>query len=190
MLAILARNWWMMAVRGAAAMLFGIAAFAWPEITLTALVLLFAAYAMVDGVFSVIAAFKDRREHGRWWVLLLEGLVGIAVGILAGGWPRITALVLLYLIVGWAIATGVLEIVAAVLLRKEIEGEWLLALSGILSLFFGVVVGVRPRAGALTIVWLIAAYAIVFGVLLIILAFRLRGWYTSLQDRLGQSPTA
>jgi uncharacterized membrane protein HdeD (DUF308 family) len=185
MFAILARNWWMLAIRGVAAILFGIAAFAWPEMTLTVLVLLFAAYALVDGIFSVIAAFKDRKEHGQWWILLLEGLTGIAVGILAGGWPSVTALVLLYLIVGWAIATGVLEIVAAFLLRKEIEGEWLLALGGILSVLFGVVLGARPRAGALAIVWLIAAYAIVFGVLLIILALRLRGWWKRFEQVVG-----
>jgi uncharacterized membrane protein HdeD (DUF308 family) len=185
MFTILARNWWILAIRGVAAILFGIAAFAWPEITLTVLVLLFAAYALVDGIFSVIAAFKDRKEHGQWWILLMEGLIGIAVGIVVGGWPRITALVLLYLIVGWAIATGILEIVVAFLLRKEIEGEWLLALSGILSILLGVVLGARPSAGALAIVWLIAAYAVALGVLLIILAFRLRGWQKRFEQVVG-----
>ena len=176
MSATLIKNWWMVALRGLVAVLFGIAAFVWPGLTLLALVWLFGIYALMDGVFTLISAFTNRRESNRWWLLLLEGIVGIAAGIIAIVWPGITAFALLYLIAAWAIVTGVLEIAAAIRLREEIEGEWLMALSGILSLVFGILLVIWPGAGALAVVWMIAAYAIVFGIFLIILGFRLRGW--------------
>src|SRR4051794_34974783 len=138
MVMILARNWWALALRGLFAVLFGIAAFAWPGITLGALVLLYGAYAFVDGVFAIAAALAGRTEGLPWWALLLEGVFGIAAGVIAFAWPGITALALLFLISAWAVVTGVFEIVAAVRLRKEIRGEWLLALSGVLSVLFGV----------------------------------------------------
>jgi uncharacterized membrane protein HdeD (DUF308 family) len=174
MMIILARNWWALALRGVAAVLFGVLAFAWPGITLGALVILYGAYAMVDGVFAVVAALSGRTQGMPWWAMLLEGLAGIAIGIMTFAWPAITALVLLYLIAAWALVTGVFEIVAAVRLRKEVRGEWLLALSGVLSIIFGVALVANPGAGALAIVWLIGAYSLVFGALLITLAFRLR----------------
>jgi uncharacterized membrane protein HdeD (DUF308 family) len=176
MLTQLARNWWVLALRGAIAVLFGLAAFVWPGITLAALVLLFGAYTLVDGVFAVIAALTGRSGHERWWVLLLEGLVGIAVGVLTFIWPAITEFALLYLIAAWAVVTGVIEIIAAIRLREELEGEWLLILGGIASVLLGLILLARPGAGALAVIWMIGAYAIVFGVLLVILAFRLRGW--------------
>jgi uncharacterized membrane protein HdeD (DUF308 family) len=175
MVVVLARSWWALALRGLAAVLFGIMAFAWPGMTLGVLVLLYGAYALVDGVLAIIAAVAGRTSGMPWWALLLEGVLGITVGILTFAWPGITALVLLYLIAAWAVATGVFEVVAAIRLRREIRGEWLLALSGIISVLFGIALVINPVGGALAVVWLIGAYAIAFGILLIALGFRLRG---------------
>jgi uncharacterized membrane protein HdeD (DUF308 family) len=172
----LARNWWALALRGLFAVLFGITAFALPGITLGALVLLYGAYALVDGIFAVTSVLVGRPRGMPWWAVLVEGLFGIAVGVVTFLWPGITALALLYLIAAWAVVTGAFEITAAVRLRKEIEGEWLMVLSGILSILFGVALVVNPGAGALAVVWLIGAYAIAFGVLMIALGFRLRRW--------------
>jgi len=193
MVIVLARNWWALALRGLFAILFGIAAFAWPGITLGALVLLYGAYALVDGVFAIAAAVVGRTDGMPWWALVLEGVAGIAVGIMTFAWPGITALVLLYLIAAWAVVTGIFEIVAAVRLRKEIQGEWLLALSGILSVLFGFALVFNPLAGALAVVWLIGAYAIAFGVLMIALAFRLRSWARQASSKVtppSKEPTA
>lgn len=176
MLAHLARNWWMLALRGVLAILFGVMAFIWPGITVAALVLLFGAYALVDGVFAVIAAMREHGGNQNRWVLLIEGVAGILAGILTFIWPGITAIVLLYLIAAWAIVTGVFEVIAAIRLRDEMTGEFWLALAGILSILFGIAIVVFPGAGALAVIWLIAAYAIVFGVMLLVLALRLRGW--------------
>jgi uncharacterized membrane protein HdeD (DUF308 family) len=186
MLADLARNWWLLAIRGAAAILFGIGAFLWPGITLAVLVLLFGAYSLVDGIFAVIAGIAARKEQERWWMMVLEGLAGIIIGVITFVYPGVTALVLLYLIAAWSIITGVFEIAAAIRLRQEIEGEWLLILAGILSIIFGVLLVVLPGPGALALIWLIGSYAIVFGILLLVLAFRLR----SLRDTLRQAAGA
>jgi uncharacterized membrane protein HdeD (DUF308 family) len=185
MVMILARNWWTLVLRGLLAVLFGIAAFAWPGITLAALVLLYGAYAFVDGCFALAAALVGRTDTDGvpWWALLLEGVAGIAVGVMTVFWPGITALALLYLIAAWAVVTGVFEIAAAIRLRREIRGEWLLALSGILSVLFGLILVVNPGAGALAVVWLIGAYAITFGVLLMVLGFRLRSWARQLSSK-------
>jgi uncharacterized membrane protein HdeD (DUF308 family) len=168
-----ARHWWAFALRGVVAILFGVLAFAWPGVTLTVLVLFWGAFALVDGVLALVAAF--RTDHDHRWGLLLEGVVGIGAGIVTFVWPGLTALVLLYIIAVWALLTGVLELVAAVRLRKLIQNEWWLALSGIASVLFGVVLLAAPGAGAVAVVWLIAAYAIVFGVLNLALALRLHG---------------
>lgn len=173
---ILASNWWALAVRGALAILFGIIAFVWPGISLTALVLLFAAFAFVDGVFAIVMGVRGIRGDERWWAFLLEGILGVGAAVVTVLWPAITALALLFLIAAWAIVTGVLEIVAAVRLRRVIRGEWLLALAGVASIAFGVLLALNPGAGALAVLWLIGAYAIVFGALLVGLGFRLRGW--------------
>jgi uncharacterized membrane protein HdeD (DUF308 family) len=138
--------------------------------------LLFGAYALADGILSCWTAIAGRNDHEHWWVLLLEGLLGIGVGLLTFFAPGLTALALLYYIAIWAIATGVLEIVAAIRLRKEIEGEWWLLLAGLASVAFGVLLVVQPGAGALSVLWLIATYAIVFGLLLVILAFKVRSF--------------
>ena len=172
----LARNWWILVLRGLAAVLFGVLAFFWPFNAVFVLVLFFGAYALVDGVFAVIASMTHRAENDRSWVMLLEGLVGIAAGILSFVEPQAVAFALLYLIAAWAVLTGVLEIIAAVKLRREIEGEWLLVFSGVLSVLFGIVAAIFPATGALAVVWLIAFYAIVFGFLLVTLGLRVRGW--------------
>jgi uncharacterized membrane protein HdeD (DUF308 family) len=182
MVIVLARNWWALVLRGLFAVLLGITAFAWPGITLGALVLLYGAFALADGVFAIASAVVGRTQGTPWWALLVEGLVGIAVGVITFLWPGITALALLYLIAAWAVVTGCLEIVAAIRLRKEIRGEWLLALSGILSVVFGVALVVNPGAGALAVLWLIGAYAIFSGSLLIALGFRLRSWSRQLSS--------
>lgn len=174
--AILFRNWWVLLLRGLAAIAFGVLIWLQPGISLAALVLLFGAYTMVDGILGVWTAIAGRKEHESWWALLLEGLLGIGVGILTFLAPGITALVLLFYIAIWAIATGVLEIVAAIRLRKEIKGEWWLILSGLASGVFGVLLVAQPGVGALAVLWLIATYAIVFGVLLVVLAFRARSF--------------
>jgi uncharacterized membrane protein HdeD (DUF308 family) len=168
-----ADHWWAFALRGVAAVIFGILAFVWPGVTLAVLVLFWGAYALVDGILALVAAFRTGQDH-RWW-LIVEGVVGIAAGVVTFLWPGLTALVLIYIIAVWALITGVLEILAAIRLRRVIENEWWMALSGVASLIFGVILLIAPGAGALALIWLIAAYAIVFGVLLLALAFRLRG---------------
>ena len=167
-------NWWALAIRGVAAVLFGGLTFLLPAITLATLVFLFGAYAVVEGVFNVIAAARGYREGQTWWALLFEGLVSIAAGVVTFALPGVTAFALLYVIAAWAVITGVFEIVAAVRLREEIRNELWLVLSGILSLAFGVLAMIFPGAGALAVVLWIGAYAVVFGAMLIALAFRLR----------------
>jgi len=174
--AILFRNWWVLLVRGLVAIAFGVLVWFQPEISLAALVLLFGAYSMADGILGVWTAIAERKEREHWALLLLEGLLGIGIGILTFLVPGITALALVFYIAIWAVATGVLEIVAAIRLRKEIEGEWLLILSGLVSVVFGVILIAQPGVGALAVLWLIATYAIVFGVLLVILAFKARSF--------------
>lgn len=168
----LARNWWVLALRGVLAILFGVLAFLWPGLLWLAVVCTFAAYALIDGVMAIVAGVTG--QAGPWWALVLEGLVGIAAGIVTLIWPDITELALLYLIAGWSIATGVFEIAAAIQLRKYIEGEWLLALSGVLSIILGLALAFAPLAGLLVIAWWIAGYAIATGVVLLLLSLRLR----------------
>lgn len=175
MIGVLARNWWALALRGLFAVLFGVLAFALPGLTLAALVILFGAYSLVDGIFALITAVRAAEAHERWWLFVLEGLAGVAAGLITFMWPGITALVLLFLIAWWAIITGVFEIAAAVRLRKEISGEWALALGGVASVIFGLLLLFRPGVGVLAVIWLIGTYAVVFGLLLLMLAFRLRG---------------
>jgi len=189
MVIVLARNWWVLVLRGLLAVLFGIAAFAWPGITLAALVILYGAYALVDGIFAIASVMIGRTSGMPWWALLLQGLAGIAVGIMTFAWPGITALVLLCLIAAWAVVTGIFSIVAAIRLRKEIRGEWLLALSGVLSIVFGFALVFNPLAGALAVVWLIGAYAITFGILLMALGFRLRSWSRQVSSIVSSPPT-
>lgn len=190
MLDMLIRHWWALALRGVLAILFGIMAIVWPGLTLATLILLFGAYALVDGVFAVVNGISSYGERKRWWVTVLEGLAGIVVGIVTFLWPDLTALTLLTIIGVWAIFTGVMEIVGAIQLRKVIEGEWLYILSGIASVIFGVLVILFPGAGALSLTWLIGLYALIFGVMFIILAFRLRGLKKEAEKRSSGHPRA
>ncbi len=173
----LARNWWAVVLRGVLAILFGILALIWPGITLYVLVLLYGAYAFVDGIFALISVITNRTTSHRLWVVL-EGIAGIVVGILAFFVPGITAFALLYLIAAWAVITGILEILAAIELSKEITNEWLLALGGILSVIFGVLIFLFPGAGALGVIFGIAAYAITFGIIFVFLGLRLHSHAT------------
>jgi len=173
---ILSRTWWVLLLRGLIAIAFGVLTWIQPGISLAALVLLFGAYALVDGILCAWTAVAGRKEHEDWWVLLLWGLTGIGIGVLTFLAPGVTALALLFYIAVWAIATGVLQIVAAIRLRKEMQGEWLLVLSGLASVVFGVLLVAQPGAGALALLWLIATFAVVFGVLLVILAFKVRAF--------------
>jgi uncharacterized membrane protein HdeD (DUF308 family) len=175
MVAVFKSNWWALLLRGLVALLFGVLTFVWPEISLTALVFLFGAYALADGLFAVALSLRSPEGYRHWWALLLEGVFGVAAGVLAFAWPGITALVLLYLIAAWALVTGVSEIAAAVYLRRVVSGGWLLTLGGIVSVLFGVLLAVWPATGALAVLWLIGAYAMLFGTLLIALGFRMRG---------------
>jgi uncharacterized membrane protein HdeD (DUF308 family) len=171
----LAKNWWLLLLRGIAAIIFGILAFAWPGITLLSLVILYGAYALVDGVLSIAAAIGGGGGAAtpRWW-LIVVGLLGIAAGLLTFFWPQITALVLLMFIGAWALIHGVFEIIGAIRLRKEIDNEWMLILSGALSVLFGAAMLIMPGAGALALIWVIGAYSIIFGILFVGFAFRLK----------------
>lgn len=184
------QGWWMILLRGIAAIAFAVLTWTNPGISLAALVLLFGAYALVDGVFAIVMAFAGRRFAGNWWVTLLVGLVGVAVGMLTFLSPGITALALLYYIAFWAILTGVLEIMVAIRLRKEISSEWILALAGVASVAFGVLLTARPGAGALALLSIIAAYAFLFGILLVALAIRARSFAHRLGSVVGAPRTA
>lgn len=173
---ILARGWWLLLLRGVCAILFGFGTLLAPGISLAVLVLLFGFYSLADGILCIWTAVAGRAHHESWWVLLLEGLLGVGVGVLTFVAPGVTALVVLFYIAIWAVGTGVLEIAVAIRLRKEIRGEWFLILAGLASVAFGVLLMVQPGAGALALLWLIGSYALVFGTLVIVLAFRARGF--------------
>jgi uncharacterized membrane protein HdeD (DUF308 family) len=182
MLEKITHNWWMFAVRGVVAVIFGVVALMRPGQTLQALVLVFGAFALVDGIFAMVAGIASYRYFERWWAVLLEGVVGVVIGLLTFFWPNITALVLLYFIAAWALITGIFEIVAAIQLRRVITGEWMLILGGLLSIIFGILLFVFPGAGAVSVIWLLGIYAIVFGVSELIFAFRLRGLRNELES--------
>lgn len=170
----LAEGWWVFLIRGIAAIIFGIAAFIWQGLTLAVLILLFAAWVLVDGIFGLIYAIRNRARLDHLWIWILEAILGIVVGILTFFMPGITALVLLMFIAAWAIVGGILRIIAAFQLRKQITGEWLLILGGALSVLFGILLVAMPGAGIISVVWLIGLYSVLFGVILIGLAMRLK----------------
>ena len=172
-LPMLAGNWWALLLRGIAAVLFGLAALFWPGLTLFVLIVFFGAYALVDGILAIMAGIRG--SEGSRWLLLAEGVVGVLAGLVAFFWPGMTALVVLFVISAWASVTGLLKVVMAIAFRRKIENEWLMGLSGVLSVVFGVILGVLPGVGLLSLVWLVGIYALIFGVALIVLGFRARG---------------
>jgi uncharacterized membrane protein HdeD (DUF308 family) len=174
MLNALAKCWWVLLLRGIAAIVFGVLAFVWPGLTLVTLVLLYGAFALVDGVLSLIAAFSGSAKPVPTWWLVVVGVIGIAAGIVTFLWPGITAILLVLFIGAWALVHGIFEIIGAIQLRKEIDNEWMLILGGALSVLFGVVVLIAPGAGALGLIWAIATYSILFGITFVALALRLR----------------
>ena len=184
----LSMNWTALALRGVVAILFGVVAFLLPGLTLGALIILFAAYAIVDGVSALVTGIRHPTSNRPDWLLIAGGVAGIVVGIIAVFLPGITALFLVSLIGAWAIVTGVAEVAVAWQLRKEIEGELLLALNGIISILFGIYLWLFPGTGAIALVWLIAAFAIASGVILLLLAFRMRSLAAGGSDY--RSPTA
>jgi uncharacterized membrane protein HdeD (DUF308 family) len=169
-------HWWALAIRGGIAILFGLAALLRPGIALEALILLFGAYALVDGVFSIVGVFGGTRGGTPRWLLFIEGVASIVAGLIALFLPQLTAILLLYLIAAWAIVTGISEIAMAIRLRKEIRGEWALIVGGALSILFGVILAVvGPVVGLISLIWLIGFYAVAFGVLMLVTAFSVRG---------------
>jgi uncharacterized membrane protein HdeD (DUF308 family) len=175
MIAQVARFWWLIALRGLLGILFGIAAITWPGLTLAVLILFFGAYMFVDGVFALIGAIRFRHERERWVPLLIEAILGIAIGAITFLWPGITALAWVFTIAAWAIVTGVLELIAAFRLRGAIGTEILLGLAGIVSIIFGIAMAALPLVGMVVWVLMIGIYAIAFGILLLIAGFRVRG---------------
>lgn len=170
----LSKNWGWIALRGAAAVMFGVLAIAWPGVTLVVLALFFGAYALIDGVCALVAAYRRREGRGPVWPLVVVGLLGVGAGIVTFLWPEMTALALLMFIAWWALFVGLFQIAAAIRLRKEIDNEWMLGASGALSVLFGVLMIASPGAGAVAVAWIIGAYSIAFGVLLLALGFRLK----------------
>ncbi len=175
-LGVLTGHWWAIGLRGLLGILVGVLALVLPVHTLIALVWLFGAYAFLDGVFNFAAAWRRTPQERPWWVLVLSGIAGMGAGVVSFFWPGITALVLVYLIAAWALITGGLQVAAAISLRKEIEGEWMLALSGMISLLLGGLLALFPNAGAIGLVWYFGIFAILFGAVMVAFSYRLRTW--------------
>jgi uncharacterized membrane protein HdeD (DUF308 family) len=176
MVNLIASNWWVFLMRGIAAIAFGVTALVWPGPTLFALVVLFGAYVLVDGATMLLALIRgDALARRHAWAVGAIGVLGILAGIVTLVWPDATALTLLYVVAFWAIATGVMQVIAAIALRREIDGELWMALGGVLSVIFGAYLVLYPGAGLLSLVWLVGFWAIVFGVSSLGLAWRLRG---------------
>ena len=175
------RNWWMVALRGVLAIVFGVLALIWPHATTLALVLLFGAFAFMDGTVAVATGIASAKYLERWWALVLEGITGIGIGVLTFFLPNITAVALVYFIAFWAVITGIFEIVAAIEFRRVITGEWAMILGGLLSVLLGVLLFVFPGVGMVSVVWLIGMYAIIAGITAIIFAFRMHGLWNDLK---------
>jgi uncharacterized membrane protein HdeD (DUF308 family) len=166
-----ARTWWVYLIRGVCAVLFGLLAIIWPSITLYVLIIVFGVYAIVNGIFELFSSGRG----GARGLMVFAGLFSILVGLLALLWPGMTALTLLFMIAIWAVVVGIVELVAAILLRRAVRGEWTFIVSGVLAILFGILLFLWPAAGALAAAWLIGVMAILYGISLLALAFRLRG---------------
>ena len=173
---LLARNWWMFLLRGLVAILFGVVALLYPAAAFLSLVLVFGAFALIDGIFAIFAAFASDAKSENWWWLIFEGIFGILIGILTIWQPAAMGLAWVFIIAAWAIVTGVFEIFTAIRLRKVITGEWLLVLGGVLSIVFGVLALMSPGVGAFAIGTVAGLYGLLFGMLFVVLAFRLRNF--------------
>jgi uncharacterized membrane protein HdeD (DUF308 family) len=174
MLSTIMQRWWILLLRGISATVFGVLAIVWPGITLLTLVIIYGAVALIDGIAGIALGVRGGVDGRTWWGMILLGLLGVIAGAVTFVWPGLTAVVLLVIIALWAIVRGVLEIIGAITLRKIIQGEWLLILSGVLSIGFGVLLLLQPAAGALAVMWLIGIYMIAFGITTIALSLRLR----------------
>jgi uncharacterized membrane protein HdeD (DUF308 family) len=179
---IFSHNWWALLLRGLVAIIFGTLALLMPMISIRFLVILFGSFVLVDGMLGIWLAIAGQKEYSDWIALFMWGLAGVGVGIMTFAKPGITTMVLLWFIAVWAISTGVLEMVVAIRLRKEIKGEWLLILGGLLSVAFGFLLMAQPGAGALAMIWVIGAYAVIFGFVLVILALKMRSVVKRLVD--------
>jgi len=168
------RYWWILALRGLVAIIFGILAFVLPKITLLTLVYLFGIYALMNGILALVHAFSAPKGYPRFGAMIFSGIISIAAGVIAFMWPGITTLSLVLLIAAWAIVSGISEIAMAIRLRHFIRHEWLMALAGVVSVLLGVAILLQPAAGALALLWWIGGFAIAFGILLVALAFRVR----------------
>ncbi|WP_289889167.1 HdeD family acid-resistance protein [Janthinobacterium sp. SUN118] len=169
---LLMRSWWVLALRGAAAIAFGAITLAWPGVTVLSLLTVFAVYALLGGGVSVVGAFSNRKHGGDWWALLLLGICGLAVGILTIMNPLLTTFALIVMIGVNALVSGVFDIVLAIRLRKVLQGEWLLVLNALISIAFGILILMFPAAGTFALVWMIGVYALLTGILLLTLAWR------------------
>ena len=174
MLHALAKGWWLLLIRGIAAIVFGVLAFAWPGMTLVTLVLFYGAFALVDGVIALVAAFTGGAKPVPTWWLVVVGLLGIGAGIATFVMPGITAILLILFMGGWALVHGIFEIIGAIQLRKEIDNEWLLIAAGVVSVLFGGLLIAQPGAGAVAVLFIIGIYAVLYGLLMVFLAMRLR----------------
>ncbi|MTH77665.1 HdeD family acid-resistance protein [Paracoccus aestuariivivens] len=171
---LMAANWWLILLRGIAAILFGIVTLIWPGLTVFALLLVFGAYAIFDGALTLVTAFQRRNSDERWWAWALDGLLSITIGVMALFWTGPTALAFIIWMAIWGVIAGIFRIVAAIRLRNEIDGEWALGLSGLLLLIWGILMATLPAAGLLSIAWLIGTFALLIGISLIVLSFHLR----------------
>jgi uncharacterized membrane protein HdeD (DUF308 family) len=176
MMGTLSKNWWMLLIAGLAALVFGVLSFIYPGMTLAILVSFYGAYALVDGIFRVIASVNQGERGQPWGFLLISGIISILAGIVTFFYPGITAAVLYWIIAIWAIVHGILEIAAAIQFRRIVPHDWALALGGVLSILFGVLLFLYPASGILTLIWLIAIYAVLYGIVQIMLAVRVHNY--------------
>ena len=175
---VLIGNWWLLALRGIFAIIFAVIAFLWPGITATVLVLMFGAYALVDGIFALVAALRAARHHGPSGALILEGVLDLIIAAIVFFWPVEALVAIIYFIAIWAIITGI-ALIAAGIAMIRVNGEWLLVLSGIISILLGIILFVQPSAGVIALSWWLSIYALLFGIAMIAAAFRMRHWQPS-----------
>lgn len=173
----LTRNWWLVALRGLLAILFGAAAFIWPGLTWLVLILMFGVYAILDGIIAMVSGVSQSRYSPRWWVFLVEGFISLIAGVIVLLQPGLAGFALVIVIAVWAVLTGIMEIIAAIRLRREIRNEWMLGFGGFLSIMLGLLMLFQPAAGGLVITLMVGAYALIFGMLLLALSFRLRSFH-------------